>query len=57
LTLQTGLSGDEALMPNWRQHVGAEIGPIARPDEIVQRMPCPRPASGKIHAAAFPSGP
>ncbi|MCT0201807.1 acetate--CoA ligase [Synechococcus sp. CS-603] len=48
VTLQTGLSGDEALMAELRHHVGAEIGPIARPDEIRFSDALPKTRSGKI---------
>ncbi|CAK6694731.1 acetate--CoA ligase [Synechococcus sp. BA-124 BA4] len=48
VTLQTGLSGDSALGAELRQHVGAEIGPIARPDEIRFSDALPKTRSGKI---------
>jgi acetyl-CoA synthetase len=48
VTLQTGLSGDAALGAELRQHVGAEIGPIARPDEIRFSDALPKTRSGKI---------
>jgi acetyl-CoA synthetase len=48
VTLQTGLSGDAALGAELRKHVGAEIGPIARPDEIRFSDALPKTRSGKI---------
>ena len=34
VTLEAGREGDDALVKELRAHVGTEIGPIARPDEI-----------------------
>ncbi len=48
VTLQAGLSGDEALGAELRRHVGTEIGPIARPDEIRFSDALPKTRSGKI---------
>ncbi|MDM7938663.1 MAG: acetate--CoA ligase [Cyanobium sp. CZS 48M] len=48
VTLQTGLSGNSALGAELRQHVGTEIGPIARPDEIRFSDALPKTRSGKI---------
>ncbi|MCP9826395.1 acetate--CoA ligase [Synechococcus sp. EJ6-Ellesmere] len=48
VTLQVGLSGDEALGAELRRHVGTEIGPIARPDEIRFSGALPKTRSGKI---------
>jgi acetyl-CoA synthetase len=48
VTLQAGRSGDETLGNELRKHVGAEIGPIARPDEIRFTDALPKTRSGKI---------
>jgi acetyl-CoA synthetase len=48
VTLETGRIGDEALMAELKQHVGAEIGPIARPDQIQFTDALPKTRSGKI---------
>ncbi|MCT0249629.1 acetate--CoA ligase [Synechococcus sp. CS-205] len=48
VTLQAGLSGGEALGAELRRHVGSEIGPIARPDEIRFSDALPKTRSGKI---------
>ncbi|MCP9801215.1 acetate--CoA ligase [Synechococcus sp. RedBA-s] len=48
VTLQAGLSGDDALGNELRRHVGSEIGPIARPDEIRFSDALPKTRSGKI---------
>jgi acetyl-CoA synthetase len=48
VTLETGRIGDEALMAELKQHVGAEIGPIARPDQIQFTDSLPKTRSGKI---------
>ncbi|QPN57050.1 acetate--CoA ligase [Synechococcus sp. CBW1107] len=48
VTLQAGLSGDEGLAADLRRHVGTEIGPIARPDEIRFSDALPKTRSGKI---------
>jgi acetyl-CoA synthetase len=48
VTLEVGRSGDEALEAELRQHVGHEIGPIARPDVIRFTDALPKTRSGKI---------
>jgi len=48
VTLEAGRSGDDALIAELRQHVGAEIGPIARPDLIRFTDALPKTRSGKI---------
>jgi len=48
VTLEAGRSGDEALAAELRRHVGQEIGPIARPDEIRFTEALPKTRSGKI---------
>jgi acetyl-CoA synthetase len=48
VTLETGRSGDDALMAELRSHVGKEIGPIARPDLIKFTDALPKTRSGKI---------
>ena len=48
VTLEAGRSGDDALVAELRAHVGKEIGPIARPDEIRFSDALPKTRSGKI---------
>ncbi len=48
VTLETGRSGDDALIAELRAHVGKEIGPIAKPDEIRFTDSLPKTRSGKI---------
>jgi acetyl-CoA synthetase len=48
VTLETGRTGDDALVKELRGHVGKEIGPIARPDEIRFSDALPKTRSGKI---------
>ena len=48
VSLEGGRRGDEALTSELRQHVGQEIGPIARPDEIRFSDALPKTRSGKI---------
>ncbi|MBC1261043.1 acetate--CoA ligase [Synechococcus sp. BSF8S] len=48
VTLQAGVDGSEALGVELRRHVGTEIGPIARPDEIRFSDALPKTRSGKI---------
>jgi len=48
VTLEAGRSGDDALVAELRSHVGKEIGPIARPDEIRFSDALPKTRSGKI---------
>jgi acetyl-CoA synthetase len=46
--LQGDCHGDAELVKSLRQHVGVEIGPIARPDEIRFSDALPKTRSGKI---------
>ena len=48
VTLEAGREGDDALVKELRAHVGTEIGPIARPDEIRCSDALPKTRSGKI---------
>jgi len=48
VTLEAGRSGDDALIADLRTHVGKEIGPIAKPDEIRFTDSLPKTRSGKI---------
>ena len=48
VTLEAGRSGDDALIADLRAHVGKEIGPIAKPDEIRFSDSLPKTRSGKI---------
>jgi len=48
ITLETGRTGDGALVAELKKHVGQEIGPIARPDEIRFSDALPKTRSGKI---------
>jgi len=48
VTLESGRESDEALVAELRSHVGQEIGPIARPDEIRCSDALPKTRSGKI---------
>jgi len=48
VTLETGRSGDDALIAELRAHVSKEIGPIAKPDEIRFTDSLPKTRSGKI---------
>ena len=48
VTLEAGREGDDALVKDLRAHVGTEIGPIARPDEIRCSDALPKTRSGKI---------
>ena len=48
VSLEGGRQGDPELMGQLRQHVGVEIGPIARPDEIRFSDALPKTRSGKI---------
>ncbi|MFZ9282375.1 MAG: AMP-binding enzyme, partial [Prochlorococcaceae cyanobacterium] len=48
VTLEAGRSGDDALIKDLRSHVGKEIGPIAKPDEIRFSDALPKTRSGKI---------
>ena len=48
VTLDAGRQGEEPLIAELRRHVGKEIGPIARPDEIRFTDALPKTRSGKI---------
>ena len=48
VTLEAGREGEDALVKELRAHVGTEIGPIARPDEIRCSDALPKTRSGKI---------
>ena len=48
VTLEAGRDGDDALLGALRDHVGEEIGPIARPDAIRFSDALPKTRSGKI---------
>ena len=48
VTLELGREGSDALVAELRAHVGQEIGPIARPDEIRCSDALPKTRSGKI---------
>jgi len=48
VTREAGRSGHDALVAELRAHVGKEIGPIARPDEIRFSDALPKTRSGKI---------
>jgi acetyl-CoA synthetase len=48
VTLEAGREGTDALVAELRAHVGQEIGPIARPDEIRCSDALPKTRSGKI---------
>ena len=48
VTLEAGRDSSDDLIKELRAHVGAEIGPIARPDEIRCSDALPKTRSGKI---------
>ena len=48
VTLETSREGTAELQAELRKHVGTEIGPIARPDEIRCSDALPKTRSGKI---------
>jgi len=48
VTLKTGHSASKDLAEKLRKHVGAQIGPIAKPDEIRFTEALPKTRSGKI---------
>ena len=48
VTLKDGFNGDDKLKALLRAHVGAEIGPFAKPDEIRFAKALPKTRSGKI---------
>ena len=55
VSLEGGREGSPELMAELRKHVGAEIGPIARPDDIRFSDALPKTRSGK--SSAHPQGP
>lgn len=48
VTLKDGFKGDDKLKATLRAHVGSEIGPFAKPDEIRFASALPKTRSGKI---------
>ncbi len=48
VTLKTGVVASAALREILRQHVGKEIGPVAKPDDIRFAEALPKTRSGKI---------
>jgi acetyl-CoA synthetase len=46
--LRSGFEGNEALVDTLKQHVGHEVGPIARPEKIEFVPSLPKTRSGKI---------
>ncbi|MGV3774784.1 MAG: AMP-binding enzyme, partial [Verrucomicrobiales bacterium] len=46
--LKTGVKADPSLREELRQHVGKEIGPVAKPDDIRFAEALPKTRSGKI---------
>jgi acetyl-CoA synthetase len=48
VTLKSGVSTDAGLREELRQHVGKEIGPVAKPDDIRFAESLPKTRSGKI---------
>jgi acetyl-CoA synthetase len=48
VVLNAGLVGDKHLEDELREHVGKEIGPIAKPDKVVFADTLPKTRSGKI---------
>ncbi len=48
VTLKTGIIGTPELREELRQHVGKEIGPVAKPDDIRFADALPKTRSGKI---------
>jgi acetyl-CoA synthetase len=48
VTLKTGVKADQALRDELRNHVGKEIGPVAKPDDIRFADMLPKTRSGKI---------
>jgi acetyl-CoA synthetase len=48
VTLKTGVKASPALREELRQHVGKEIGPVAKPDDIRFAEALPKTRSGKI---------
>jgi acetyl-CoA synthetase len=48
VTVKTGITPDAALRDELRSHVGREIGPVAKPDDIRFAEALPKTRSGKI---------
>ena len=48
VTLKTGVKADAALREELRNHVGKEIGAVAKPDDIRFADALPKTRSGKI---------
>ncbi len=48
VTLKSGVKASEALKKELRDHVGKEIGPVAKPDDIRFAEALPKTRSGKI---------
>ena len=48
VTVKSGVKPDAALREELRQHVGKEIGPVAKPDDIRFAEALPKTRSGKI---------
>jgi acetyl-CoA synthetase len=48
VTVKTGVVADKALREELRNHVGKEIGPVAKPDDIRFAEALPKTRSGKI---------
>jgi acetyl-CoA synthetase len=48
VTVKTGVVADKALRDELRNHVGKEIGPVAKPDDIRFAEALPKTRSGKI---------
>lgn len=48
VTLKTGVSASPALRDELRAHVGREIGPVAKPDDVRFSESLPKTRSGKI---------
>ncbi|MDQ6632262.1 MAG: acetate--CoA ligase [Verrucomicrobiota bacterium] len=48
VTLKTGVTANEALRQELRNHVAKEIGPVAKPDDIRFAEALPKTRSGKI---------
>jgi acetyl-CoA synthetase len=48
VTIKGSSAGDEALVADLRNHVAREIGPIAKPRQIMLTPELPKTRSGKI---------
>ena len=48
VTVKSGVTADKALREELRNHVGKEIGPVAKPDDIRFAEALPKTRSGKI---------